>query len=161
MKLFAFGCSYTEDCSIYYKMGGMSPEHHYVRYMRYKGDPLLGSRLPGAWTGFLGEKIGCEVINRGSGAASNGEIFSKICRECKSFEKNDIVIIEWTYLERFRWVNEKTNQWAKLGVYKDSETHDIINKSTHQDISINRSYERYTEEIYDYEKIIDQLAKTV
>ena len=159
MKLFAFGCSYTEDCSIYYRMGGMDPNHPYLRYMKIVKNSLLGTEPPRAWPFFLGKKLGCEVINFGSTGASNTEIFSTICKECPKISSGDLVIIEWSYNHRFRWVNEKTNQWAKFGIYMNPDPHEIINPGTHQDISINRSHEKYAEDIYDYEKIIDQLAK--
>jgi hypothetical protein len=143
-------------------MGGMSSDNAYVRYMRIVKNSLLGAEdPPRAWPFFLGKKLECDVINFGSSGASNIEIFSKICKECHNISEGDLVIIEWSYNHRFRWVNEKTNQWAKFGIYMDPDPHGIINPGTHQDISINRSHEKYAEDIYDYEKIIDQLAKNV
>ena len=159
MKLFTFGCSYTEDCSIYYRMGGMDQDHPYLRYMRIVKNSLLGAEPPKAWPFFLGKKLGYDVINFGSSGASNSEIFSKICKECHNFSNSDLIIIGWSYNQRFRWVNEKTSEWSRLGSYSGPDTHEIINPGTHQDITINRSNDRYLEEIYDYEKMIDQLSK--
>jgi len=159
MKLFTFGCSYTEDCSLYYEMGGMDKNHSYLRYVRAAKKSLLGTKLPKAWPFYLGQKLECEVINFGSSGASNVEIFSIICKQCHSISSGDLVLVEWSHSNRFRWVNEKTGQWAKFGPYIKPDPYGIINPGTHQDISINRSHEKYSEDIYDYEKIIDQLAK--
>lgn len=123
-KIFAFGCSQTfghglEDC--YREENG---------FYHAGGEP---SKF--AYPQLIGDAVGKEVINLSRPGASNKHILQQIKLNQSEINKDDIVIIHWTYIERHAvFVNDErdnlnikstdTDKVSKLyykHIYRDSD----------------------------------------
>ena len=123
-KIFAFGCSQTfghglEDC--YREENG---------FYHAGGEP---SKF--AYPQLVGDAVGKEVINLSRPGASNKHILQQIKLNQSEINKDDIVIIHWTYIERHAvFVNDErdnlnikstdTDKVSKLyykHIYRDSD----------------------------------------
>ena len=145
--LFTFGCSYTEDYS--------DTHHHYKLYKDF-----CGGQFPKTWPTILSEKLNVDLENHGISAAGNQLIFTNFCKNCDRIQKGDIVIIEWSFIERYRLSDNNGTGWLRLG--PGQFTHEeIISNDCHESIILNRTLKPYYDEIYDFEKIIDTLSKAV
>jgi hypothetical protein len=145
--LFTFGCSYTEDFE----------DNNILNYKNYK--KFRGGNFPESWPTILAKKLNFKVKNFGEGASGNNQIFNKFCTQIKNIKKGDIVIIEWSYMTRYRWVSMISNRWMSLGVGMVNSVD--LSEDTHQEICINRTHQLYIDEIYDYMKVIDYLSELV
>jgi len=86
-RLVAFGCSLTQGIGL--------PD---IFDVRDPATPLLGpSKL--AWPNKLAKHLNCSVVNKGHAGASNKQITWNI--QNFSFKEDDIVVIQWTHLDRF------------------------------------------------------------
>ena len=143
--LYTFGCSYTQ---------GFNRSENNESYKLFKD--YRGGNLPKDWSTLLSEKLGFELKNYGEDASGNNQIFQEICSHCDEFNGGDIVIVGWTFIDRYRWVDYENNTWKKHGSGHINENY--ITKSTHEEIVYNRTHPFYIQEIYNYEKIIDELS---
>jgi len=144
-NLFTFGCSYTE---------GFAEElsDTYKKYKTHRGG------FPKSWPELLSEKLQYELTNYGEGASGNQQIFNTFCKKCREFNEGDIVIIEWSFPERYR-IAKDDNSWIKLG--PGSAPDEYISQKTHEEILINRTLKPYKDELYDYENIMDLLSEKI
>jgi hypothetical protein len=139
--LYTFGCSFTED----YKKS-----NSYNEYKKFRNN-----ELPDVWPTLLSKNLQKNLINKGHGGIGNSQIFVDFCELSERISKDDIVIIGWTKITRFRWADE--NRWQHLmGSDKDMNS---ISLKTHNEILVNRTNPLYIEEINNYEKIIIELSK--
>lgn len=143
--LFTFGCSYTQG----FNRG--EENDSYRQYMKFRN-----SELPKDWPTLLSEKLGFKLKNYGEDASGNNQIFQEVCSHCNEFKSDDIVVIGWTFVDRYRWVDYKNNVWEKHGSGHVNKPY--ISESTHEEIVFNRTHPFYVEEIYNFEKIIDELS---
>lgn len=159
MALYCFGDSYTEGYKNDMKFWP------YDAYREYLGidDP---KNMPPIWSEILSEKLGVESFNYAKGGACNQEIFFKFSEKCNDIKSEDIVIINWTYIQRCLWVTEsERNDYHNLlqsvsahqGEHYDPNG---IYKKTYDVIAIQRLSFSWTYEILGYQKIIDELAKS-
>jgi len=131
--------------------------HPYKEWKLYRG-----GELPLCWGDLLSKKLNMKMNNRAVGGMSNSEIFQKICKHSNEFEKDDIVIINWTYPSRFRWAScsDKINRchWVRLG----GNPHDgsVISEDTRTDIALQKTLIPCIEEIYEHEKLIYEYSKS-
>ena len=146
--LFTFGCSFTEDYNT----------NHVDTYIDYKN--YMGGQYPKSWPIVLSEKLNFNLKNYGEGASGNQQIFQEVCKRCNEFEVNDIIIIEWSFLERYRLALDD-NSWMKLGPGKINNHRSPISEECHKSIVVNRTLKPYVNELYDYENIINRLSKSV
>ena len=165
--LHLFGDSYTE---------GHNMDFHYHNYKNWR--EYRGGDLPETWGEMLSNKLNMLMNNKAVAGMGNYEIFLTICQHSDMFKKDDIVIINWTFMERFRWAsihkgNDGTIElerdingvghtqpyWKRLSSKIENGHH--INENTRNDIAINRTDKLYVDEIYNYEKIIELLCKNV
>lgn len=152
MTLHTFGCSFTEEFT---NTSEDSKQNKFVR-------EFLNGQYPDAWPTVLSKLIGYKVQNFGQGGSSNYQIFDMICSNCNKFTENDIIIVGWTNHNRFRWARENGKGWyhvTPMNIIKDNNL-EYIDKKTLTDILINREHHVYVEEIYKYEKILDELSKS-
>jgi hypothetical protein len=148
-KLFLFGCSYTAE---YFFSSEFNKT--YAEYYDFRG-----GNFPPTWGQLLANKLNLELVNYAWGGNGNDQIFHDVCKNFSQFKSDDIVIIEWSYICRFRWARFEGDFWMPVGpVNNDPE---IIDENTLNDILINRSHKLYIEQIYDFEKVIDTLSKYV
>ena len=156
--LHCFGDSYTQG---HKNNDGYPP---YIEWEKYRG-----GNLPDTWSELLSRKLDMKLLNGAIAGSSNHEIFHSICQECNKFKKGDIVIINWTYMHRFRWaieVNENIyikNRWKRSSICKKNpcEIDEPPTDEIREAIAINRTNPLYIDEIYEYEKIIDILSESV
>ncbi len=144
-KLFVFGDSYTQ---------GHHNFENFPNYKKYK--ELRGGFLFDLWSEVLSKKLNYELENHGHSAISNEEIFDYVCQQINRVNKNDIVIINWTYITRFAWASKYGNF-----VTVHAALCEEISEKTRKEILINKMNSIWETKIYNYEKIIDTLSKSV
>jgi hypothetical protein len=134
-----------------------------INFQPYKEWKLYrGGELPLCWGDLLSKKLNMIMNNRAVGGMSNSEIFQTICKHSDKFEKDDIVIINWSYPSRFRWAScsNKFNRckWNRLG----GNPHDgsVISEDTRTDIALQKTLIPCIEEIYEHEKLIYEYSKS-
>lgn len=165
--LFGFGDSYTQ---------GHHLDTTYPNYKLWK-NIRVNNILPSTWFDMLSSRINFLPVNYAIAGMSNPEIMSTIQKNSIQFKKDDIVLVNWTYQHRFRWASYERDEygkmtiggkpqkptlyWKRLGVhFFDHDSHHIT-KITHNEIVDNRTNPLYIEEIYDFQNMLDYLAKSV
>ena len=131
--------------------------HPYKEWKLYRG-----GELPLCWGDLLSKKLNMIMNNRAVAGMSNSEIFQKICKHSDEFEKDDIVIINWSYPSRFRWAScsDENNKcrWVRLGGAPHDGT--VISEDTRTDIALQKTLIPCIEEIYEHEKLIYEYSKS-
>ena len=140
--LFVFGCSYSSD----FEKSGIEKEYE-----------LYKNGWPTSWAEILSEKLNMDLINKSKGSLSNNDIFERFCIESDKIKKDDIVIIGWSYLNRFRVADVNSiERWENITI--NSPCHSI-SKKTSEEIFINRTSPLYEIEIHNWENLIKSYAK--
>lgn len=101
MKLWAFGDSYTEPFT--------SQTGELENYRNWKG------YTPKNYVDFISEKLQIEKCNFGKSATSNRTILSSFVKNINNINENDIVVIGWTSLNRFRIIDSSENFFDIIG----------------------------------------------
>jgi hypothetical protein len=143
--LFTFGCSYTAD----FETGNLIP---YLKYKEYRG-----GTYPKSWPTLLSEKIGMEIKNYGIGGVGNQSIFEQFCIHSDEIKENDIVIIGWSYVHRYRWASDN---WIHVGAGPITNINLGQDNETHEKIILNRTNKLYVDEVFNYIKLIDTFSKS-
>jgi hypothetical protein len=146
--LFTFGCSYTED----FKDNKIK---NYEDYFHYRG-----GNYPKSWPTILSEKLELNVSNYGIGASGNDLILNQICAHINEIKKGDVVIVGWSYINRYKWGVDNSNKWHNLGAGALNQN-DFISKSTHEEIVVNRSHPLYIQEVYYRMNLINYISNAV
>lgn len=147
--LHTFGCSHTAP------FGTSGNRAEFIEYKKYKG-----GNYPKIWPELLSEKLNLKLNNTAVGGASNYEILQSFCDNVEKFEQGDIVIIGWSYKERFRVVDYFDGTFVKVGAGYAAELYNI-SKNTIDEMLFNRAHKKWLEEIYSWEKIIRKLCNTL
>jgi hypothetical protein len=159
--LFTFGCSFTEDFTHFVDMDGLK----YITRTEYihkfcEGNP------PDTWTDVLGKLLKYNTINLGALNASesdliptfsgnsNESIFNNFCHVVNHINHNDIVIIQWSFIERFQWAYESHKRMITIlpNQYPNNKS-DIFDE-----ILINKSHDLWIDELFIKEKLINECA---
>lgn len=142
-KLWTFGDSCTESFT------GFSPE-----YVNWKG------YIPKVYGEIISEKLGLMLENFGKSGISNYQIFQNVCDNIEKINHEDIIIISWTQIHRFRLVNDE-NEWqlfynSEKEILRSLKKCKYISNNTIDEIIFNRMVHenKYSEEIRSWEKII-------
>lgn len=161
MALYCFGDSYTE---------GYKNDMNFWPYDAYRkslgiDDP---KDMPPVWSELLGEKLGIESFNYAKGGASNHETILRFSEHSSKLKKDDIVIVNWTYIQRCLWVlapqvetdtrNSITSVSPHQGQHYDP---DKIYQGAYDLIAVNRMHFAWTYEVLGYQQLIDSLASSV
>lgn len=142
--LYTFGCSFTA----YY-----NNHENYIKYKKYKG-----GKFPNHWTELLSNKLNLKLNNFGYPGMGNDQIFQSIVSNSNSYVSGDIIVIGWSFMNRFKWANDDLNIWERFGVgFIGNEK--FISESTLNEIIVNRSSPLYVNDIRNYEKLLDIFAK--
>jgi hypothetical protein len=163
-RLHAFGDSYTE---------GQPNDCTFPPFVQWK--ELRGGTLPKCWVDLLGEKLGMETSNHAQGGNSNYHTFEEVCKHSQNFNKGDIVIVNWTYKTRFRWPSferqsdgvpkhydkygEPSYYWRRMATNEYEEDYEFITKETKLEILNARTLKIYSDELYQYENLLEQYSK--
>jgi hypothetical protein len=122
----------------------------------------IGRELPEPWGDILVRKLNILNTNHAIAGMSNPEIFQTICQHSHEFKCDDIVIVNWTYNHRFRWViwdsDEMKYQWKRLSINK--EENPIIPEIVRGHIAVNRSHPMQIDEIYQFEKLLKEYSNS-
>lgn len=158
-KLFLFGDSFTE---------GHTSDNNFSWYKEWYA--YLGNKFPKNWYELLSDKLDYEYINFGTAGNSNPEIFETFCKNSHLINENDIVLLQWSYMHRFRWAikkildnNTEVNSWLKYSAsipYTDYDKNHFLSKTTYEEIMINRTNILYEKELLNYENLIEEYAKS-
>jgi hypothetical protein len=153
--LFTFGCSYTED---FERVVETTKNSNFIPAQRRYIEKHLGGRIPKSWPQLLSEKLVFELKNYGVGGMCNYQIFEEICEHSDEFKNDDIVIVGWTHITRFRWAFNNGG-WSSIFSDFTETTSELMNKLTHSEILVNRTNKSYVNEIYQYQKLLEQFCK--
>jgi hypothetical protein len=140
--VWTFGDSLTER---------FNPKYEWSRdYIEWKG------YVPKVYGNFVSEMLNYDLQNLGKGGSDNYTIFETFCKEYQNIADDDIVIIGWSYFERFRLVNI-ANKWnSVLSNYQNPlNNFDCISEGTINEILINRTNYKYIEEVDNWIKFIN------
>jgi hypothetical protein len=149
-KLFVFGDSYSAHYD--------SNNQFFVDYVKY----LNGELLPEIWPVLLSKKLNLQLENVGICGACNYTIFEDFCKKSHNISENDVIIIGWSSLERFRFYDDRT-KFFKCYVPQFNDTHTIKNVSKHtvEEIFYNRSYDEWVNEVRSWENLIKKLQSMI
>lgn len=148
-KLWAFGDSNTE---------AYNPVNQWAKdYINWKGFK------PETYVDVIGKYYGYDVANFGLCGTNNYHIFQKLCENIHLIDKDDIVIVQWSELNRFRMVNDN-NEWTDFYFLnyhnkKKLENFSHVTIQTVQETLVNRLHKKYKEEIDAWENIINVSLK--
>lgn len=113
------------------------------------------------WASVLGEKLEYDVKNLAKGGSSNYQIFQDYCDSCHLIQPNDIVIVGWGLIDKFR-----ISQNNKVVNIHPNNTRDYENmsKSTLDEMIKNRQevyngIDVWAGEINGWENAMDTLSK--
>jgi hypothetical protein len=160
-KLFTFGCSYSENYDVLYEKYKDSDGTNLPGQVKYIRD-FLGGVAPKVWPQVLADLLSMESCNYARGGDCNDGIFEQVCIHSDEFTKDDIVIIQWTHLVRYRWPTQKT--WVNYNInYVTFNDYTIPypSESQHNKIIISRDSDLIVKEVYNWQKIIQQLSKLI
>jgi len=144
--LWIFGCSYSAE---YTHRGVISK--NFQQYKDYRN-----GILPDVWGKILSNKLGYDYTNCADGGVGNDFIFEQVCKNSENFKKDDILIIQWSYMDRFRWV--VNNEWQHV----TSNTNiPFISQQFCDETYITRTHDLFIKTIFEFEKIIEVLAKAI
>lgn len=133
---------------------------NHKRYME-----IIGVTDFKTWPDILAEKLGCELKNLAKGGDSNYQTFQTICDNCHEIKEDDIVIVGWGLITKFRISHN--NQFINIHPQGEIKDYGSLSKETVQEILDNRlknfrysgKRDRYAEEVNMWEKVISVLAK--
>lgn len=147
MRLWAFGDSFTEP---FHKQTAGQLEYH-----KWKG------YIPKNFLDFLSEKLNTPQFNLGKGGSSNRTILSSIISNLDNFLDNDIVIIGWTSLNRYRTIGYNEDFFDIVGPNVTSEHwFDFPNMdSTLNEFLLIREHPKFLEELMEYMVLINKVLK--
>ena len=152
-KLYVFGCSYS---SLYEMKLLNDPSIN--EYYKFRG-----GNFPKTWSEILSEDLDLELVNMSEWGFDNYSIFENMCKVADKITANDVVIIGWTQVIRFRLFSERFNQFRSINVWDITKNQELIDvsKDTIQEIIINRDNERWVKEVYNWMNVINRLSKLV
>jgi hypothetical protein len=138
LKIWTFGDSFTES---------FNEEHEWCKnYIKWKG------YKPEVYGEILSRKLDLKLINKGMGGLDNDTIMDKICESIEDIRDNDIIIIGWSSVSRFR-LSTINKTWeiflpnSKKLDLKLNNFKNLISRETIDEILINRDSLLYINEL--------------
>lgn len=142
---------------------GKTKERRFKYYKEYRG-----GTFPKSWSELLSKKLRFELKNMAVSGQSNYDIFDMICKCVEQIQKDDIVIIGWGYVQRFRLVDETTNAFVTIRPNQFKPEHinntillNGIDINVVDSILTNRNNTEWINEVYNWEVIINLLSKLI
>ena len=113
------------------------------------------------WASVLGEKLGYDVKNLAKGGNSNYQIFQDYCDSCHLIQPNDIVIVGWGLIDKFRI--SQNNKFINIHP-NNTRDYENMSKSTLDEMIKNRQevyngIDIWAGEINGWENAMDTLSK--
>ena len=159
--LYTFGCSFTEDFTHFVDIDVLNYNTRTEYIHKFcEGNP------PDTWTDVLGKLLKYNTINLGALNASksdltptisgnsNESIFNNFCHVVHHINHGDIVIIQWSFIERFQWADESYKRMVTIlpNQYSNNKS-DVFDE-----IVINKSHDLWIDELFIKEKLINECA---
>jgi hypothetical protein len=159
MRLHVFGDSFTEGYDTFVTL---HPKGHRIewrdKYINWKG------YTPKVFNTILSNKLNIDTTNYGIGGADNYTIFETIIDNMDNIQSNDIIIIGWSALARYRLANinnkfESITMWWKSA--SDNALERIgVSQTTINEVMINRyNNYAYVNEINKFIKLLNYTFK--
>jgi hypothetical protein len=157
--LYTFGCSFTENFKFLFKSSKFQDDRktYVIEH--------LNNKIPDSWTELLSKKLNINLVNKAGASGHqyenyfegncNMSIFNNICHMCDKFKKGDIVIIEWSFIARFKWATEQGMITILPNHYRG------IDKKLTEEIIINRSHKLWINELFIMIKLLNKLSETI
>jgi hypothetical protein len=145
--LHIFGCSYSE----LFHLSGYQPYKDYYKFRN--------NNFPPTWSEILAKKLHLSLNNYAFGGSGNDEIFQRVCSNSHKFRKGDVVIIGWSYMNRFRWALPGSDKWTPCSAHCDESM--LIDRKVCEEVSISRTNKLHYKQLEDYQNIIESLSKAV
>ena len=139
--VWTFGDSLTEG----FKSGDLWAR----TYVKWKG------YVPMTYGEIVADRFGYQIINLGKGGSDNYSIFEMFCKNINKFEEDDIVIIGWSDVGRFRLSNNN-GRWTSIVPNFSNNINNIdnVNQNTVDEILVNRTSEIYIDEVNSWINVI-------
>lgn len=153
MKLWIFGDSFSTRFSDYDVIKYHNSDYR-VRYHKWKGySPLSYGEI-------ISKELNCDIEILSSAGSSNTEIFHTFISKMDEITEGDMVIINWTYLNRFRIASDN-NEFEKIMIQAGCESpNSLVSVKSLEEIGVNRnSYTIYYKELSDYTKVIKKICE--
>jgi hypothetical protein len=100
----SFSCPFTnKEC-----------RHWGTPYIKYKG------YVPKVFSDCIAEELQLNQINKAKGGTDNYTIFETLCDNVDFILKNDLIIVGWSDINRFRWLVENGSWKTILPKFKDN-----------------------------------------
>lgn len=158
--LYVFGCSFSEDFKFFVESEFDTHRKDYV--LNY-----LNGQVPDSWPESLSKKLNKRLVNRAAvhghyygqnyrEGNCNASIFNNICHICDDFKKGDIIIVEWTFIVRYKWATE----WAMLTVLPNQSPYNMDEKVS-EEIIVNRYHKLWIDELFIMIKILNKLSESI
>ncbi len=152
MKLWIFGDSFSEKFSDFDEKVYNSIDYR-VRYHTWKG------YSPKCYGEILSDKLRCRLEVLASAGNSNDEIFHSFIEVMDQIQPGDIVIVNWTYTNRFR-IADDNNNFEKVMIQAGCKSPNrFVSEKSLEEIGVNRnSSSIYYKEVSNYTKIIKKVC---
>jgi hypothetical protein len=142
---------------------GKTKERRFKYYKEYRN-----GNFPKTWSELLSKELGFTLRNMAIGGVSNYDIFDMFCKCVEQIRADDIVILGWTYTQRFRLVDEATNSF--ISIRPNQLKSEYINTplllngidiNVVNSILSNRNNSQWLDEIFGWETVINLLSKHI
>ena len=147
-RLWTFGGSFTQ---------GYTDKHKWSRdYIKWKG------YTPKVYGDIIADKLNVDLKNMGEAGIDNYSILEKICEQIDNIDDNDIIIINWAPIIRFRLVDQNEKNWISLrpGNNNIDLFNKMVSQSTLDEIFVNRDSKLYQYEIINWIKLLNKTFKS-
>lgn len=147
--LWIFGDSFCSEVDL-----NSHENNNSLKYMNYMGVDKFDT-----WSNLLSKKLNFELKNLACGGSSNYQIFQDFCEVCHLIKPNDIVIVGWGLVSKFRISIDNKFENIHPNNLKD---YDNISKDTLEDIVSNRlnveNKDFWAHEVYSWEVAMNNLS---
>ena len=152
-KLFVFGCSFSGLHD-----SGLLNNPDMKKYYNFRG-----GNFPLTWSELLANDLGVELHNKALWGLDNYSIYEKFCIELNQIKKDDIVIIGWSGVNRFRLYSEIFNELVSVNIWSTNQNFEFkdVSKQTFEEIIVNRDNHRWVLEVYNWMTTINKLSEAI
>lgn len=102
--------------------------------------------IPKSFGEIISSKLNCGYTNKSIGGTDNDTIYETICDNSQLINENDIIIIGWTSINRFRFPTN-VNKWRTILSSHIDMTLSNVSEKTFEEIIYNRSSPVYIDEL--------------